>query len=517
LIKKENVKMKESGMTGKLYIIALVAIILVGIITVCPGMNNCVNIDEARSADIAAMSFTGIVSEVAKDNHPPLYYLILALWMRMFGNSELALRALSILFYIAGAVGIYCLVNYIYKSKTTGLFTSALFAFSSVALRHSINVRMYSMLSPVIVLSCFFFIKIFLNGENTFKNMAALIAVNIAGSFIHYWYLFVILGQILFAIIFYFGKIKETAVVLLLSLVPLFIVWGHVFAAQATNGSMNFIRMRGDEIQRTLEDFLAPNYDVFMKLFIICIIAGLLQKLIESRSTIILKNEYLSGMVSFFKDKTNLFLLTLFVTLLIVPLIFSKLFVPVYIPGRYTITTFIPFVIVFAGFFYRFSEKRLIWLSLFVYFVIFIAPGFFFNTQEGPYSDRLKTKRVLEDLKDGDMLFYLPLSWITADYYLMRLKNTKHIIKTGFPDENYVKHPCWSNTYKLSSDEQAELKAKCAELKEFLKKSRARILVYWGRAPAINAEVLAEFKKNFREEYTIKQNNDIAVTYFVSK
>ncbi len=503
--------------TDKLHIIGLVAVISAGIYSVFPGMNACMSIDEARSADIAAMNLTGIINEVAKDNHPPLYYLLLALWMKMFGNSESVLRALSVLFYIAGVFSIYYLSNYIYKNKITGLFVAALFALSSIALRHSISVRMYSLLPAVIALSYFLFIKIFINSENTLKNISAIIAINIAGSFIHYWYLFVILGQIVFAMIFCSKRIKEIIAVLFLSLLPLFLTWGHVFAVQATNGSMNFIRMKGDEIQRTLFDFFAPNANIFMQLLIISLIAGLLKRLIESKSIMIVKNEYLSGMASFFNNKINLFLFTSSVVMLLAPFIFSILFVPVYLPGRYTITTFIPFIIIFGGFFHKFSEKKLIWLSLFAYFIVFTAPVFLFDTQVSPYSERIKTKRVLQDINDGDVVFYLPLNWVTADYYFMRLKNTKNIVKTGFPSENYINHPCWSNDVKLSSNELMELKVKCAELKKLLKTRQNKIIVYWGNAPEINAQVLKEFEINFKVKYSMKQSNRPELTYFEYK
>lgn len=509
--------MAKLTITNIFYTAALVIIVIAGIFVVYPGLNNCFSVDEARSADIAALSFTGIISEVAKDNHPPLYYLILALWMRIFGNSESGLRLLSVLFYIAGAFCICSLVNYIYKNKGTGLFTAALFVFSQIAMRHSVNARMYSMLSPVIALSFLFFIKTFLNNENTLKNAALLITVNIIGSFIHYWFLFVVLGEIIFAVVFSRKKIKEITVVFLLSLLPLFLLWGRVFIIQATNGSMNFIRIQGDEIQRTLKDFFAPKAGFFALFIIISLAAYILRRLIETKSVLILTDEYLAGITTFFKDKNNLFLLTLFFILLVVPFIISKLFIPVYFPGRYTITTFIPFVVISGGFLYKFSERRLLWVLLLVYFIFFTAPKFLFNTEKEPCWEASKTKSVIQDLKNGDVLFYLPLTWISADYYLMRFKNTKNIIKTGFPDENYIKHPCWSNTYKLSNTEQIELKVKCAELKEFLKKGHARIILYWGRSPYINEQVLKEFKINFKEEYNIKQNDKPEITYFESK
>lgn len=42
-----------------------------------------------------------IISTTVKDFSPPLYYIVLHFWMMLFGHSEIALRALSLVFFFA--------------------------------------------------------------------------------------------------------------------------------------------------------------------------------------------------------------------------------------------------------------------------------------------------------------------------------------------------------------------------------------------------------------------------------
>src|SRR5262245_806518 len=54
--------------------------------------------DEAVSADFAARSFPNLLPQITGgDPNMSLYYVLLNLWRRMFGDSEYALRSMSAL------------------------------------------------------------------------------------------------------------------------------------------------------------------------------------------------------------------------------------------------------------------------------------------------------------------------------------------------------------------------------------------------------------------------------------
>ena len=57
--------------------------------------------DEAYSAVMAEYSLGGIITPAPYDTHPPLYYLLLRMARVALGNSEAALRALSVVGAVA--------------------------------------------------------------------------------------------------------------------------------------------------------------------------------------------------------------------------------------------------------------------------------------------------------------------------------------------------------------------------------------------------------------------------------
>src|SRR4029077_9892189 len=62
--------------------------------------------DEATSVEIARDPPADVVLDATADVDPPLYYLALHLWMRLTGDSERAVRGLSVLFSLLAVVAL---------------------------------------------------------------------------------------------------------------------------------------------------------------------------------------------------------------------------------------------------------------------------------------------------------------------------------------------------------------------------------------------------------------------------
>ncbi len=56
--------------------------------------------DEAFSVWITQDSLGEVIRRTGGDFNPPLYYILLHFWMRIFGRSEVTLRSLSLVFFI---------------------------------------------------------------------------------------------------------------------------------------------------------------------------------------------------------------------------------------------------------------------------------------------------------------------------------------------------------------------------------------------------------------------------------
>lgn len=102
-------------------------------------------LDEAASVKTAAMENTGkMINAVINDLHPPLSYVLLRIWIFLFGNSDLSVRLSSVFWGCVGIFGIYFLCRYglTWSQKASNLAT--LFAiFIPIHAYYSQDVRHY--------------------------------------------------------------------------------------------------------------------------------------------------------------------------------------------------------------------------------------------------------------------------------------------------------------------------------------------------------------------------------------
>jgi mannosyltransferase len=119
--------------------------------------------DEGNSVSLSGRSLDLITAGTAHDIHPPLYYYLLHFWMRVFGNSEFAVRALSALL---GTVLVY--LTYLLGRRLSdywvGLIAGFLSAISPFQVYYSQETRMYILLAALSALSVYSFIR-FLEAE----------------------------------------------------------------------------------------------------------------------------------------------------------------------------------------------------------------------------------------------------------------------------------------------------------------------------------------------------------------
>jgi len=121
-------------------------------------------LDEALTVDIANRPVGGLLAALRHDGSPPLYYLILHVWIKVFGDGDIAVRALSGVLsvltlpvaWIAGRrVGLVAQSFGNAGERTprrVALATFLLFVSSPYAIRYGSETRMYSMVVLVVLL-----------------------------------------------------------------------------------------------------------------------------------------------------------------------------------------------------------------------------------------------------------------------------------------------------------------------------------------------------------------------------
>ncbi|MCF4969001.1 glycosyltransferase family 39 protein [Nostoc sp. CMAA1605] len=112
--------------------------------------------------------------------HPPIFFLSQHLWLRLFGNSEPAMRSLNLLFSIAAIFSSYSLGKVLLNHRS-GLLLAAFIAVNPFYLFHSLNVRMYAPLVLWTSLSAVALIHIINHQqtEPTTKNLQHRLVLNI--------------------------------------------------------------------------------------------------------------------------------------------------------------------------------------------------------------------------------------------------------------------------------------------------------------------------------------------------
>src|SRR3954454_3649689 len=108
-------------------------------------------LDEALSVNIARLPLGQIPSALRHDGAPPLYYLLLHVWMRVFGTGDEAVRALSGVCAVAALPAFY-LAGRRLGGKRVGVAAVLLAASSPFANHYATEARMYSLVTLLVVL-----------------------------------------------------------------------------------------------------------------------------------------------------------------------------------------------------------------------------------------------------------------------------------------------------------------------------------------------------------------------------
>src|SRR5918992_1843905 len=105
-------------------IAALGALILVSLLVRSRALAAGFWIDEGLSVGIASFPLSEIPGVLRQDGSPPLYYLLLHVWMDAFGRSEAATHALSLVFALL-AVPAALWAGWSLFGRTAGLIAAA--------------------------------------------------------------------------------------------------------------------------------------------------------------------------------------------------------------------------------------------------------------------------------------------------------------------------------------------------------------------------------------------------------
>lgn len=148
-------------------------------------------LDEALSVNIARLPLKDLTSALRHDGHPPLYYVLLHGWMKIFGDQDGAVRALSGVISLS-TIPLAWLVGRRVGGWRTAWILALVVAISPYSFRYGSETRMYSLVIALVFV-LYLLLAQALEKSNKF-SLAGLMVVTAALLWTHYWSLWLLIG-----------------------------------------------------------------------------------------------------------------------------------------------------------------------------------------------------------------------------------------------------------------------------------------------------------------------------------
>jgi hypothetical protein len=141
-------------------------------------------LDEALTVNIARLPLGDIPGALRHDGAPPLYYFLLHVWMRVFGDGDLAVRSLSAVFGVATLPLVWLAARRV-ADRTVAWTAVVLIATSPFGIRFGSEARMYTMVTFLTLVGYLALVRVL--DTPTWPRLSALAAVTGLLLLTHYW------------------------------------------------------------------------------------------------------------------------------------------------------------------------------------------------------------------------------------------------------------------------------------------------------------------------------------------
>ena len=150
--------------------------------------------DEGLSIGIASQPFFDIPGVLRQDGNPPLYYLLLSVWMDVVGNGPADTQGLSVaISLLAIPLGLWA--GWTLFGRRAGLICAALAAFNPFLTYYAQETRMYSLLAVLSLAVSALFLHVFVYHRRRFLPVFSVAVALIL--YTHSWGIFVTVGTLL--------------------------------------------------------------------------------------------------------------------------------------------------------------------------------------------------------------------------------------------------------------------------------------------------------------------------------
>jgi hypothetical protein len=196
---------------------------------------SCLWFDEVFSVHAAKHQWSSLLGFMAADIiHPPLFYVLLKVWMSLGGESLLWLRLFPVFTSIAVIFPLFMLCRELGLESTEIKLSLLLMATNGYLIKYAQEVRMYSLLLFFSVCSLWLFLK-FLKATHAWELLLVLSAFNLLLVYTHYYGWLLIATEAMYLLLWERGKLPDffiAVAVLLLCFSP----WVYAVTLAAEQG-----------------------------------------------------------------------------------------------------------------------------------------------------------------------------------------------------------------------------------------------------------------------------------------
>ena len=388
-------------------------------------------LDEAYSVHLAGQRLGGLISQLSLESTPPLYYLSLHFWMNIFGTGEAAVRALSLVFSLGTIAVLYALGRKFF-GRAAGVAAAVLAAVAPLQVYYAQETRMYSLLALLAAGLLYFTVSIAgAPSEKTEGMPAALkrsaIGMGVAGLLLLYTHtvaLWFVAGCFVAAL--YFSRDKKARMPVLLSAAGMaiaYLPWALVLIKQVARQSTVlqwFVPFWNSKpVWRHAVDSLSgfsfgpfPPYLAirdgagFAVIGLVLALAVLAWGLVARWKLMAARACALVGLLAFG-----------------FPLVYSRLFQPVYIPGRTDQYLQPVFLLLVGAGIAAVSGRKVIQAAVVVLFAalsVYVLIPWYGNAAKDASRDTMEEVRAAA--APGDVLVATGYTVASSEYYASRWK-----------------------------------------------------------------------------------------------
>ncbi|MDP6641605.1 MAG: glycosyltransferase family 39 protein [Nitrososphaerales archaeon] len=176
------------------------------------------------------MKLSKVISLTMHDTHPLVYNVMLWLWLKFAGYTEVGGRSMSALLGTIGLVPIYYLGKELFNKKI-GVYATLISGLNAFLIQFSQETRSYALLFLLTSISYLFFFRVIKN-ERNIHILVIYIASSIVMCYTHYYGIIVMLTQLINLIIYLYKDVRNrrslistsiiSALIIAVSISPLF-------------------------------------------------------------------------------------------------------------------------------------------------------------------------------------------------------------------------------------------------------------------------------------------------------